>query len=115
MNTNMLDVVKQIDSKISSYTEEENFAVHDKKVINTATTDTGYIVSNGVTDPSALEGGNGFIVKWKRTGETKWYPQKVLDGVNSEVKLIDNNMLDIMRTAGDPRFPLSPQLQIIAK
>lgn len=90
-------VIDDIDSVIGSYTDQSSHEAR-KKVLNVKTGLTGIITSEGIPNPADNEG-RGFIVQWLHTGGNTWYPMKTLQGVNSEIKQISQELTDLFTTA----------------
>lgn len=90
-------VIDDIDSIISSYTDQSSHEAR-KEVVNLKTGQAGIIVSENIPNPKD-NSGRGFMVQWKNTGGSSWYPMKTLDGLNSEIKPVSQELKDLFSTA----------------
>jgi len=90
--TNMLDVVKELDSRITTYTDETSADARIKVV--DSNNNEGVIVGYNVKNPSGKN--KGHIVKWKRTGEMKWYSEKDLNSDSGDIKLVKPTIEDFL-------------------
>ena len=91
----MLQTIQDLDTKISSYTEDSTTEKRSR-VIDVTNNNYGIVVSHDISDPDSKSKEKGCMVKWQKTGEMKWYSKKSLENINSQVKLISPSVVDFL-------------------